>query len=89
MERMFDKVSLIRTLKDGIKKGYWTMKHLDTPPPGWRDCVNDCEGNPAFPQGYQGIKYKNLAKVSISKPKKVEEKVEIIDPKDLPIKKQK
>jgi len=86
MERMFDKISLVRTLKDGIEKGYWTMEQLDIPPPGWKDCVNDCEGNPAFPQGYQGIQYKNLARQS-SLPTK--EKVEVIDPKDLPTKKQK
>ena len=86
MERMFDNISLMRTLKDGIKKGYWTMEQLDTPPPGWRDCVTDCEGIPAFPKGYQGIKYKNLARQS-SVPTK--EKVEVIDPKDLPTKKQK
>jgi len=86
MERMFDKISLVRTLKDGIKKGYWTMEQLDTPPPGWKDCVTDCEGNPAFPQGYQGIQYKNLARQS---PVPTKEKVEVIDPKDLPTKKQK
>ena len=86
MERMFDKISLVRTLKDGIKKGYWTLEQLDTPPPGWRDCVTDCEGNPAFPQGYQGIQYKNLARQS---PLLTKEKVEVIDPKDLPTKKQK
>ena len=39
-------------------------------------------GNPLFPQGYQGVKYKNLARVKEPKPKK--EKIEIIDPKDLP-----
>ena len=83
---MFDKISLVRTLKDGIKKGYWTMEQLDTPPPGWRDCVTDCEGNPAFPKGYQGIQYKNLARQS---PLLTKEKVEVIDPKDLPTKKQK
>ena len=86
MERMFDKISLVRTLKDGIKKGYWTMEQLDTPPPGWTQVVEDCQKNPAFPQGYQGIQYKNLARQSQVI---AEEKVEIIDPKDLPTKKQK
>ena len=81
---MFDKISLIRILKNGIKKRYWTLEQLDTPPPGWRDCITDCEGNPAFPQGYQGVKYKNLARVKIQKPKPVEEKVEVINPKDYP-----
>ena len=83
MEKLFD-VSVIKTLKDGIKKGRWTLKDLDQPPPGWLECVNNCKGNPAFPQGYQGVQYKNLARVKIQKPKPVEEKVELTNPKDLP-----
>ena len=81
MEKLFD-VSVINTLKEGIKKGRWTLKDLDTPPPGWLECVNNCKGNPAFPQGYQGVEYQNLARVKIPKP--YEEKIEIIDPKDFP-----
>tara|TARA_Y100001951_G_C11042051_1_gene130823 strand:+ start:228 stop:500 length:273 start_codon:yes stop_codon:yes gene_type:complete len=82
MERVFDKVSLIRTLKNGIKKGYWTMEQLDIPSPGWTQVVNDCEGHPLFPKGYQGVKYLNLARLDA--PKVIEEKVELTDPKDLP-----
>ena len=84
MEKLFD-VSVIKTLKDAIKRGKFTLKDLDTPPPGWTEVVNNCKGNPAFPQGYQGIEYKNLARLKIKKPKPVEEKVELTDPKDLPI----
>ncbi len=83
MEKLFD-VSVIKTLKDAIKRGKFTLKDLDTPPPGWLEVVNNCKGNPAFPQGYQGIEYKNLARLKIKKPKPVEEKVELTDPKDLP-----
>ena len=83
MEKLFD-VSVIKTLKDAIKRGKFTLKDLDTPPPGWTECVNNCNGNPAFPQGYQGVEYKNLARVKIQKPKPVEEKVELTNPKDLP-----
>ncbi len=83
MERLFD-ASVIKTLKDAIKRGKFTLKDLDTPPPGWTEVVNNCKGNPAFPQGYQGIEYKNLARLKIKKPKPVEEKVELTDPKDLP-----
>ena len=61
MERIFDQASLIKTIKDGIKKGYWTLKDIDRPPPGWTEVVNDCKGNPLFPQGYQGVKYRNFA----------------------------
>ena len=83
MEKLFD-ISVINTLKDGIKKGWWTLKDLDKPPPGWLEVVNNCKGNPAFPQGYQGVKYKNLARVKIQKPKPAEEKVELTNPKDYP-----
>ena len=81
MEKLFD-VSVLQILKDGIKKGYWTLEDLDKPPPGWTECISNTKGNKAFPQGYQGVKYKNLARVEEPKPKK--EKIEIIDPKDLP-----
>lgn len=83
MEKLFD-VSVIKTLKDAIKRGKFTLKDLDTPPPGWTEVVNNCKGNPAFPQGYQGVEYKNLARVKIQKPKPAEEKVELTNPKDLP-----
>ena len=79
MQKLFD-ISVIKTLKDGIKKGRWTLEDLDQPPPGWTECVNNCKGNPAFPQGYQGVEYKNLARVET--PKLIEEKVQLTDPKD-------
>ena len=83
MEKLFD-ISVVNTLKNGIKKGWWKLEDLDKPPPGWLECVNNCKGNPAFPQGYQGVEYQNLARVKIQKPKPVEEKVELTNPKDLP-----
>ena len=49
MEKLFD-ISVVNTLKDGIKKGWWTLEDLDKPPPGWLECVNNCKGNPAFPK---------------------------------------
>ena len=70
MEKLFD-ISVIKTLKD-----------LDTPPPGWTEVVNNCKGNPAFPKGYQGVEYKNLARIKEAPPP--EEKVEVINPKDYP-----
>ena len=81
MQKLFD-ASVLKILKDGIKKGYWTLEDLDKPPPGWTECVSNTRGNKAFPQGYQGVEYQNLARVKIPKPKK--ETIEIIDPKDLP-----
>ena len=81
MEKLFD-ISVVNTLKDGIKKGWWTLKDLDKPPPGWLEVVNNCKGNPAFPKGYQGVEYKNLARIKEAPPP--EEKVEVINPKDYP-----
>ena len=88
MKKLFDKVSLLKLLKDGLNKPnpkdpesmMWTLEDLDQPPPGWTEVVNNCKGNPAFPQGYQGVKYQNLARVE--EPKPIEEKVELTDPKD-------
>tara|TARA_A100001201_G_scaffold107782_1_gene92192 strand:+ start:21 stop:302 length:282 start_codon:yes stop_codon:yes gene_type:complete len=90
MERLFDQASLIKILQDGLKKPnpknpdrmMWTLEDLDKPPPGWTECVNNTKGNKAFPQGYQGVKYRNLARVE--RPPKQQEKIEIIDPKDFP-----
>jgi len=81
MQKLFD-ISVIKTLKDGITKGRWSLEDLDKPPPGWTECVLNTKGNPAFPQGYQGVKYQNLARVE--EPKPPEEKVELTNPKDLP-----
>ena len=81
MQRLFD-ISVIKTLKDGITKGRWSLEDLDEPPPGWTECVLNTKGNPAFPKGYQGVKYQNLARVK--EPKPPEEKVELTNPKDLP-----
>ena len=80
MQKLFD-ISVIKTLKDGITKGRWSLEDLDEPPPGWTECVLNTKGNPAFPQGYQGVKYQNLARVE--EPKPPEEKVELTNPKDL------
>jgi len=98
MEQIFSKASVIKLLKDGLKKPnpknpkrkMWYLKDLDTPPPGWTQVVEECEKNPAFPNGYEGIKYINLARLStpVPEPKKFEEKVELTDPKDFPIKNQ-
>ena len=90
MERIFNTLSVIKLLKDGLKKPnpanskkkMWTLKQLDNPSPGWKDVVTECEGNPLFKKGYQGVKFTNLAKTTMQEPKKIEEKVELTDPKD-------
>tara|TARA_B100000900_G_scaffold151479_1_gene128642 strand:+ start:1980 stop:2270 length:291 start_codon:yes stop_codon:yes gene_type:complete len=90
MERIFNTLSVIKLLKDGLKKPnpanskkkMWTLKQLDEPSPGWKDVVTECEGNPLFKKGYQGVKFTNLARTTMQEPKKIEEKVELTDPKD-------
>ena len=90
MERIFNTLSVIKLLKDGLKKPnpanskkkMWTLKQLDEPSPGWKDVVTECEGNPLFKKGYQGVKFTNLARTTIQEPKKIEEKVDLTDPKD-------
>ena len=34
MKKLQDTASTIKTLRDGIAKGYWTLEDLDAPPPG-------------------------------------------------------
>ena len=34
MKPLQDISSTIKTLRDGIAKGYWTLEDLDVPPPG-------------------------------------------------------
>ena len=90
MERIFNTLSVIKLLKDGLKKPnpanpkkkMWTLKDLNKPSPGWKNVVTECEGNPLFKKGYQGVKFTNLARTTIQEPKKIEEKVELTDPKD-------
>ena len=90
MERIFNTLSVIKLLKDGLKKPnpanskkkMWTLKQLDNPSSGWKNVVTECEGNPLFKKGYQGVKFTNLARTTFPQPKKIEEKVELTDPKD-------
>ena len=85
MEKVFDRISVIKLLKDGIKKGYWTLEDLDNPSPMWKEVVNSCNGHPLYIRGYQGVKFENLARVKEPPPPPPpEEKVEVINPKDYP-----
>ena len=86
MERAFDQVAVIKLLKDGIKKGYLTLEDLYKPSPQLKEVFNTCNGHPMYVRGYQGVKFQNLARVEEPKPKPKEEKVELTNPKDLPIK---
>ena len=85
MEKVFARISVIKLLKDGSKKGYWTLEDLDKPSPQWKEVVNTCNGHPSYIRGYQGVKFQNLARLKEPPPPPPpEEKVEVINPKDYP-----
>tara|TARA_R100001129_G_scaffold169548_1_gene138458 strand:- start:35 stop:340 length:306 start_codon:yes stop_codon:yes gene_type:complete len=81
MERAFDKASVIKTLRDGIKKGYWTLEDLDTPSRfSWvsRDISGVTPaGNISMIKPYMLKPHKNLLREASP-----EVAVEVIDPKD-------
>mgnify|MGYP001452195714 FL=1 len=88
MEPLYDKASIIRLLKRGLtspnpsnpEKPLWTLQDLDKPSPNAQRCIDDANSNLAtFPRGYQGIRFKNLAREETPP----SESVQIIDPKDL------
>lgn len=81
MERAFDKSSVIKTLRDGIKKGYWTLEDLDQPSSGsmhTRDIYGRTEsGNVSALRLQTMPPHKNLLREASP-----EVAVEVIDPKD-------
>ena len=88
MEPLYDRASVIRLLKRGLKapnpsnpeRTELTLEDLDQPSPGAQRCIDDANANLAiFPRGYEGVKFKNLARETTPP----SESVEIIDPKDL------
>lgn len=61
MKRTFDTTSAVKTLRDGIAKGYWTLEDLDSPSPGTQ--MNFAEYRKfCVAQGYIGKEpvYRNL-----------------------------
>ena len=86
MSRLTDITSIIKTLKAGLLKPnsanperkMWTLADLDKKSSGWQEVEDECNANKRiYSQGYQGVKHRNLARTDY-----IEEKVEIIDPKD-------
>ena len=54
------------------------ISDLDKKSSGWQEVEDECNANKRiYPQGYQGVKHRNLARTDY-----IEEKVELIDPKD-------
>ena len=64
MEKVFDRISVMKTLKDGIKKGYWTLEDLDKPSPQWKEVVDTSNGHPSYVRGYQGVKFEKDEQVA-------------------------
>ena len=61
MEQAFDISSTIKTLRDGIAKGYWTLEDLDKPSRGFE--LNKKEyltRNPLSNGQWKGVSHKNL-----------------------------
>ena len=85
MEKIFDRISVMKTLKDGIQKGYWTLEDLRTnQSPMWKEVVDTCNGHPAYIRGYQGVKFENLARVEEPKPPPAEGESRTNKSKDYP-----
>ena len=89
MEPLYDRASVIRLLKRGLKapnpsnpeRTEWTLADLDKPSTGAQRCIDDANSNLAiFPRGYEGVRFKNLAREATPPT----ESVEVIDPKDFP-----
>jgi hypothetical protein len=61
MKRTFDTASAVKILRDGIRKGYWTLEDLDNPPPGTQINFADYRKF-CVAQGYIGKEpvYRNL-----------------------------
>ena len=91
MESLFNNRSLILRLKKGLKSPnpanpdvpMWTLEELDEPSEGSRYNIEQANKHlDIFPNGYQGVKFKNLARQDIAP--EIKESVEVVDPKDFP-----
>jgi hypothetical protein len=52
-----DPTALQAILRRGVDRGLWTAEQLDRPSPGWLSNTRVCPE--LFPNGYQGIAYRN------------------------------
>ena len=85
MKHAFDRASVLRTLRNGVEKGYWTVEDLDQPPEYTRysfrerkkALINSLGTN--FNQGIHMPKYRNLLRDESEDAIHVE----VIDPRDL------
>lgn len=85
MKHAFDRASVLKTLRNGVEKGYWTVEDLDQPSEYTR--YNFRERKKAlikslgtnFDQGIHMPKFKNLLRDDSEQ----DIHVEVIDPRDL------
>ena len=92
MEPLFNNLrSITLRLKKGLhtpnpanpKVPMWTLEDLDEIAEGSKRNIEQANKHlDIFPRGYQGVRFKNLARES--PPPEITESVEVIDPKDFP-----
>jgi len=92
MESLFSNLrSVTLRIKKGLhtpnpanpKKPMWTLEDLDKISPGSQRNIDLANKHlDIFPAGYQGVKFRNLARET--PPPEITETVEVIDPKDFP-----
>jgi hypothetical protein len=92
MEPLFNNLrSITLRLKKGLhtpnpanpKKPMWTLEDLDEIAEGSKRNIEQANKHlDIFPRGYQGVRFKNLARES--PPPEITESVEVVDPKDFP-----
>ena len=92
MEPLFNNLrSITLRLKKGLhtpnpanpKRPMWTLEDLDEIAEGSRRNIELSNKQlDIFPRGYQGVRFKNLAREN--PPPEIKESIEVIDPKDFP-----
>ena len=92
MEPLFSNLrSITLRLKKGLHtpnpanpdRPMWTLEDLDEIAEGSKHNIDQANKHlDIFPRGYQGVRFKNLARET--PPPEITETVEVIDPKDFP-----
>jgi len=92
MEPLFNNLrSITLRLKKGLhtpnpanpKVPMWTLEDLDEIAEGSKRNIEQANKHlDIFPRGYQGVRFKNLARET--PPPEITESVEVVDPKDFP-----
>ena len=92
MEPLFNNLrSITLRLKKGLHtpnpanpdRPMWTLEDLDEIAKGSKHNIEQANKHlDIFPRGYQGVRFKNLAREN--PPPEIKESVEVVDPKDFP-----